>query len=56
MKQRSAQAIVLYAMDLEAVYGAFPIEEARDEFLRAEPWRGNFFEGLASALLRLLNA
>jgi hypothetical protein len=25
------------------------------EFLRAEPWRGNFFEGLASAVLRLLN-
>ena len=26
------------------------------EFLRAEPWRGNFFEGLASAVLRLLSA
>jgi hypothetical protein len=25
------------------------------EFLRAEPWRGNFFEALASAILRLLN-
>jgi hypothetical protein len=25
------------------------------EFLRAEPWRGNFFEALASAVLRLLN-
>jgi len=25
------------------------------EFLRAEPWRGNFFEALASAVLRLLS-
>ena len=25
------------------------------EFLRAEPWRGNFFEGFASSVLRLLN-
>ncbi len=25
------------------------------EFLRAEPWRGNFFEGLANSVLRLLN-
>jgi hypothetical protein len=25
------------------------------EFLRAQPWRGNFFEALASAVLRLLN-
>jgi hypothetical protein len=25
------------------------------EFLRAEPWRGNFFEALASSVLRLLN-
>jgi ferredoxin-NADP reductase/ferredoxin len=39
MKQRSAQSIVLYAMDLEAVYGEFPISAARDEFLRAEPWQ-----------------
>ena len=26
------------------------------EFLRSEPWRGNFFEAFGSALLRLLNA
>jgi hypothetical protein len=25
------------------------------EFLRAEPWRGNFFETLATSVLRLLN-
>ena len=33
MKQRSAQAIVLYAMDLEEHHGPFPIEAARDAFL-----------------------
>jgi hypothetical protein len=26
------------------------------EFLRSEPWRGNFFEAFASAVLRLFNA
>jgi len=25
------------------------------EFLHAEPWRGNFFETLATSVLRLLN-
>jgi ferredoxin-NADP reductase/ferredoxin len=39
MKQRSAQAIVLYAMDLEAHHGPFPIESAREAFLREEPWQ-----------------
>jgi NAD(P)H-flavin reductase/ferredoxin len=40
MKQRSAQAIVLYAMDLEEHFDAgMPIERARDAFLSDEPWQ-----------------
>ena len=39
MKQRSAQAIVLYAMDLEEHHGAFPIESARDSFLTDPAWQ-----------------
>ena len=39
MKQRSAQAIVLYAMDLEADLGPFPIETARAAFLGEERWQ-----------------
>jgi NAD(P)H-flavin reductase/ferredoxin len=39
MKQRSAQAIVLYAMDLEEHHGPFPIEAARDAFLADDPWQ-----------------
>jgi methane monooxygenase component A beta chain/propane monooxygenase small subunit len=39
MKQRSAQAIVLYAMDLEQHHGAFPIEAARDRFLKEDEWQ-----------------
>jgi ferredoxin-NADP reductase/ferredoxin len=39
MKQRSAQAIVLYAMDLEEHHGTFPIESARDAFLNDAPWQ-----------------
>ena len=39
MKQRSAQAIVLYAMDLEAHHGQFPIESAREAFVQEEPWQ-----------------
>jgi NAD(P)H-flavin reductase/ferredoxin len=40
VKQRSAQAIVLYAMDLEPHLGQeFPIEAARDTFLHDEPWQ-----------------
>jgi propane monooxygenase reductase subunit len=39
MKQRSAQAIVLYAMDLEQHHGEFPIEAARRAFLQDEPWQ-----------------
>jgi NAD(P)H-flavin reductase/ferredoxin len=39
MKQRSAQAIVLYAMDLERHHGPFPIETAREAFLHEERWQ-----------------
>jgi propane monooxygenase reductase subunit len=39
MKQRSAQAIVLYAMDLEAHHGPFPIEDARERFLTEDAWQ-----------------
>jgi NAD(P)H-flavin reductase/ferredoxin len=40
MKQRSAQAIVLYAMDLEQrLHQDFPIAGARETFLRDEPWQ-----------------
>jgi NAD(P)H-flavin reductase/ferredoxin len=40
MKQRSAQAIVLYAMDLEREFGIeFPIEAAREAFLDEPAWQ-----------------
>jgi NAD(P)H-flavin reductase/ferredoxin len=39
MKQRSAQAIVLYAMDLEEHHGEFPIESAREAFLHDDHWQ-----------------
>jgi NAD(P)H-flavin reductase/ferredoxin len=40
MKQRSAQAIVLYAMDLEREFGvAFPIELAREAFQSEPAWQ-----------------
>jgi hypothetical protein len=50
MKQRSAQAIVLYAMDLEAHHGEFPIEAARQAFLHDAPWQPTrrFLERLAA--------
>ncbi len=50
MKQRSAQAIVLYAMDLEQHHGAFPIEAARERFLHDELWQPTrrFLERLAA--------
>jgi NAD(P)H-flavin reductase/ferredoxin len=50
MKQRSAQAIVLYAMDLEEHHGPFPIEAAREAFLGDPPWQATrrFLERLAS--------
>lgn len=39
MKQRSAQAIVLYAMDLEQHFGDFSIEAARETFLGDPAWQ-----------------
>jgi propane 2-monooxygenase small subunit len=40
MKQRSAQAVVLYTMDLEqSLGGSFAIERARQEFLGHEAWQ-----------------
>jgi NAD(P)H-flavin reductase/ferredoxin len=39
MKQRSAQAIVLFAMDLEAHHGELPIEAARERFLTEPAWQ-----------------
>jgi propane monooxygenase reductase subunit len=50
MKQRSAQALVLYAMDLEQHHGPFPIEEARRTFLGDERWQSTrrYLERLAA--------
>ncbi|HEX8977049.1 MAG TPA: MmoB/DmpM family protein [Solirubrobacteraceae bacterium] len=51
MKQRSAQAIVLYAMDLEQHLGLeFPIDAARQAFIGEEAWQGarRFLERLAA--------
>ncbi len=50
MKQRSAQAIVLYAMDLEDRHGPFPIDAAREAFLSEEPWQSTrrYLERLAA--------
>ncbi len=39
MKQRSAQAIVLYAMDLEQHHGTFDLARARETFLEDERWQ-----------------
>ncbi len=39
MKQRSAQALVLYAMDLERHHGEFSTEAARDRFLHEPHWQ-----------------
>lgn len=50
MKQRQAQALVLYAMDLEEEFGDFPIETARQSFLRDEAWQPtrSYLERLAT--------
>lgn len=39
MKQRSAQALVLYAMDLEPFHGDFSIEAARTAFIEDPEWQ-----------------
>ncbi len=38
MKQRLAQAIVLYAMDLEPHLGELPVQDCKDRFLTDELW------------------
>jgi NAD(P)H-flavin reductase/ferredoxin len=50
MKQRSAQAIVLYAMDLDEHHGGFSIDVARRSFLEDEEWQPTraFLERLAA--------
>ena len=39
MKQRQAQAYLLYGMDLEERFGDFPVDSARESFLRDEVWQ-----------------
>ncbi|MFY9264810.1 MAG: hypothetical protein WAO61_05225 [Solirubrobacterales bacterium] len=39
MKQRQAQAPVLYAMDIEGAFGVFDIEESKRAFLEDEKWQ-----------------
>jgi propane 2-monooxygenase small subunit len=39
MKQRQAQALILYGLDLEESLGDFPVERARAAFLEDEPWQ-----------------
>jgi len=39
IKQRSAQALVLYAMDLESFHGEFSIDLARQSFLEDPEWQ-----------------
>jgi propane monooxygenase reductase subunit len=52
MKQRSAQALVLYAMDLEPQLGrGFPVDAAREAFLTEAPWQPTrrYLERLAAS-------
>ena len=39
MKQRQAQALLLYGMDLEEHFGEFPVDRARDSWLNDECWQ-----------------
>jgi hypothetical protein len=39
MKQRQAQAYLLFGMDLEEQFGDFPVERARQDFLNADAWQ-----------------
>jgi NAD(P)H-flavin reductase/ferredoxin len=50
MKQRSAQSIVLYAMDLEEFHGDFSIDAARQTWLTMPEWQGTrrYLERLAA--------
>jgi len=39
MKQRQAQAYLLYGMDLEEQFGEFPVDRSRQDFLKADAWQ-----------------
>ncbi len=39
MKQRQAQAYLLYGMDLEERFGDFPVDRARESFLHDDAWQ-----------------
>jgi propane 2-monooxygenase small subunit len=39
MKQRQAQAMLLYGMDLEEHFGDFPVDRARESFLQDAAWQ-----------------
>src|SRR4051812_46746529 len=39
MKQRQAQAYLLYGMDLEESFGEFPVDASRESFLRDAHWQ-----------------
>jgi propane 2-monooxygenase small subunit len=39
MKQRQAQALLLYGMDLEEEFGDFPVDRARESFLTDDVWQ-----------------
>ena len=39
MKQRQAQAYLLYGMDLEEHFGDFPVDRARESFLTDDVWQ-----------------
>lgn len=39
MKQRQAQAYLLYGMDLEEHFGDLPVERSRESFLRDDAWQ-----------------
>jgi Methane/Phenol/Toluene Hydroxylase. len=39
MKQRQAQAVVLYAMDLEPSHGEFSIKASKESFIADDPWQ-----------------
>ena len=39
MKQRQAQAYLLYGMDLEEQFGDFPVDRAKESFMNDEAWQ-----------------
>jgi hypothetical protein len=59
MKQRQAQAYLLYGMDLEEKFGDFPVDRAKESFLRdAEqlPYRAMLIAVIVGAVLYLFAA